>query len=250
MTSQDVTDKLISLKDEQQGKALMKFFKTAPGQYGYGDKFLGIKVPQTRAVAKEAIMLPINEITSLLLSPWHEIRLCGFLILVAKFEAAAKKSVINDEAATACRDEIVKLYLHYSTKANNWDLVDLSAPKILGRWLLLPTSLGDKQTVVDKLAYSTDLWQQRISMVCTLQTIQAGDSSWCLRYAEIHLNHPHDLMQKAVGWMLRELGKHVSMELLREFLRNHIHDMARTTLRYAIEKMPEQERIIWLKHNR
>ena len=141
------------------------------------------------------------------------------------------------------------MYLKYAEKANNWDLVDLSVPKILGHWLLLPSLLGDqdyKRKVVDELAYSDNLWKQRMSIVCSWKTSQMGDPSWCLRYAEIHLHHPHDLMHKAVGWMLREMGKRVSMDLLRDFLHQHVHEMPRTTLRYAIEKMSEPERKQWM----
>jgi 3-methyladenine DNA glycosylase AlkD len=151
------------------------------------------------------------------------------------------------------------MYLQYAEQANNWDLVDLSVHKILGHWLLLPTALssspqdeGDtlrlnyKRQVLDALAYSTCLWKQRMSIVCSWKTSQQGDPSWCLRYAEIHLHHPHDLMHKAVGWMLREMGKRCSMDLLREFLHQHAHEMPRTMLRYAIEKMSERERQEWL----
>ena len=141
------------------------------------------------------------------------------------------------------------MYLRYAEQANNWDLVDLSVHKILGHWLLLPTNLGDRDykiKVLDGLAQSDNLWKQRMSMVCSWKTSQMGDPSWCLRYAEIHLHHPHDLMHKAVGWMLREMGKRVSMDLLRDFLRQHAHEMPRTMLRYAIEKMTEQERQYWL----
>ena len=143
------------------------------------------------------------------------------------------------------------MYLKYAEQANKWDLVDMSAPKILGHWLLLPTALSDgttdyKRKVLDDLAQSRNLWRQRMSMVCTWKTLQQGDALWCLRYAEIHLHHPHDLMHKAVGWMLREMGKRVSMDLLRDFLRQHAHEMPRTALRYAIEKMSEQERKEWM----
>ena len=152
------------------------------------------------------------------------------------------------------RDEILTLYLKYAEQANNWDLVDLSAPKILGSWLLLPTHLGDgtdnyKRQVLDELAMSDNLWRKRMSMVCTWKTSQQGDPSWCLRYAEMHLHHPHDLMHKAVGWMLREVGKRVSIDLLRECLRQHAHEMPRTALRYAIEKMSEPERKQWLDYS-
>jgi 3-methyladenine DNA glycosylase AlkD len=137
------------------------------------------------------------------------------------------------------------MYLKYAEYANNWDLVDLSAPKILGKWLMLSTHLN-KMAIMDELAQSENLWRKRMSMVCTWTTSRYGDPSWCLRYAEMHLHHPHDLMHKAVGWMLREVGKRVSMDLLRDFLRQHAHEMARTSLRYAIEKMTDEERSYWM----
>ena len=236
-----------SLRNERQREVLMRFFKTGPGEYGEGDEFLGLKVPQTRNVVRlVAQYFPLNEVPELLLSHWHEVRLCGLLILVARFEKLATRRLEADANAMRERDEIVQMYLQYAARANNWDLVDLSAPKIIGHWLLLPTMLGDKQKILDELATSPNLWKQRISMVCTWKTIQAGDPSWCLRYAEVHLHHPHDLMHKAVGWMLRELGKRISMSLLCDFLRQHAHEMPRTALRYAIEKMPEAERKKWL----
>ncbi len=250
MTAQEIITYMESLRNEEQRKILMGFFKTGPGEYGEGDEFLGLKVPQTREVVKAAGKdLPLTEVPRLLTNRWHEVRLCGLLILVSKFEKLATKRLENDETAIQGRDDIVTMYLHYAEQANNWDLVDLSAPKILGHWLLLPSDLGDsdhKMSVLDELAQSPCLWKQRMSMVCSWKTSQMGDPSWCLRYAEIHLHHPHDLMHKAVGWMLREMGKRVSMNLLREFLRQHVHEMPRTMLRYAIEKMPESERKEWM----
>ena len=259
MNAQEIIRHIESLRNDEQRKVLMGFFKTAPGEYGFGDEFLGLKVPQTRAVVRAAGQdFPLCEVPALLMSRWHEVRLCGFLILVAKFEKQATKRLENDDKAIKNRDEIVTMYLQYAGQANNWDLVDLSAPKILGHWLLLPTSMGKtekfradlqpsfKLQVLDELAASPCLWKQRMSIVCTWKTSQQGDPSWCLRYAELHLHHPHDLMHKAVGWMLREMGKRVSMDLLREFLRQHVHEMPRTTLRYAIEKMPEKERQEWM----
>ena len=251
MTAQEIIDYMESLQDEAQRKILMKFFKTAPGEYGYGDEFLGLKVPQTREVVKSVAQdFPLSEIPSLLMNRWHEVRLCGFLILVSKFEKLATKRLTNDAEAIRKRDEIVTMYLQYAEQANNWDLVDLSVHKILGHWLLLPSNLGDKDyklKVFDHLATSPCLWKQRMSIVCSWKTSQQGDPSWCLRYAEIHLHHPHDLMHKAVGWMLREMGKRCSMDLLRDFLRQHAHEMPRTMLRYAIEKMSEEERKEWMK---
>lgn len=247
MTAIDIIQYMESLHDEEQRQILMRFFKTGPGEYGEGDEFIGLKVPQTREVVKAAAKdLPLDEIPALLESRWHEVRLCGLLMMVSKFEKLTGKRWINDERAIQGRDEIMSLYLDHAEQANNWDLVDMSAPKILGHWLMLPTHLGDKQTIVDALAFSENLWRQRMSMVCTWKTTQMGDPSWCLRYAEIHLHHPHDLMHKAVGWMLREVGKRVSMDLLRDFLRQHVHEMARTSLRYAIEQMTEEERSYWM----
>ena len=265
-SAQEIITYMESLHDDQQRKILMGFFKTGPGQYGEGDEFLGLKVPQTREVVKSVAQdFPLPEIPKLLQNRWHEVRLCGFLILVAKFEKLATKRLENNPDAIRRRDEIVQMYLQHAEQANNWDLVDLSVHKIIGHWLLLPTNLsphpdlppkeeGDrlhkdyKIKVLDELAASPCLWKQRMSIVCSWKTSQQGDPSWCLRYAEMHLHHPHDLMHKAVGWMLREMGKRVSMDLLREFLRQHAHEMPRTMLRYAIEKMPEKERKEWLNH--
>ena len=273
-TAKEIIEYMESLRNEEQRENLMRFFKTAPGEYGYGDEFLGLKVPETREVVKAAVKrvasdacigpsereqarpkvravkdIPIDEVTALLMSKWHEVRLCGLLILVEKFEKLATKRLENDEKAIRGRDEILTMYLRYAERANNWDLVDLSVHKILGHWLLLPSNLGDRDykiKVLDDLAASDNLWKQRMSIVCSWKTSQQGDPSWCLRYAEIHLHHPHDLMHKAVGWMLREMGKRVSIDLLRDFLRQHAHEMPRTMLRYAIEKMPEEERKQWM----
>ena len=263
MTAREVITYMETLRNDEQRRVLMRFFKTGPGEYGEGDEFLGLKVPQTREVVKAVAKdFPLDEVPALLLSKWHEVRLCGLLILVARFERLATKRLSNDDEAIKKRDEILTLYLRYAERANNWDLVDLSAPKILGHWLLLPTVLGKnsfskefrtqesvdfKIGKLDSLAASDNLWRQRMSIVCTWKTSQMGDPSWCLRYAEIHLHHPHDLMHKAVGWMLREMGKRCGMDLLRNFLQQHVYKMPRTTLRYAIEKMSEEERQAWMK---
>ena len=254
-TAKEIIEYIESLRDDMQREILMRFFKTAPGEYGYGDEFLGLKVPETRKVVKAAKDIPLEEVPELLMSKWHEVRLCGLLILVDKFEKQATKRLENNIDAIKKRDEILTLYLKYAKRANNWDLVDLSVHKILGHWLLLPTFLGGKNAdlhkdyklhLLDELSASNNLWKQRMSIVCSWKTSQMGDPSWCLRYAEIHLHHPHDLMHKAVGWMLREMGKRVSMDLLRDFLRQHAHEMPRTTLRYAIEKMSDKERKLWM----
>lgn len=248
--AQEIIEYMESLRNEEQRRILMGFFKTGPGEYGYGDEFLGLKVPQTREVVKAvAGDIVLGEVPELLMSKWHEVRLCGFLILVDKFEKQSTKRLEKNAEAIKKRDEILMMYLQYAEQANNWDLVDLSVHKILGHWLLLPSDLGNreyKMKVLDGLAASTYLWKQRMSIVCSWKTSQMGDPSWCLRYAEIHLHHRHDLMHKAVGWMLREMGKRVSMDLLREFLRQHAYEMPRTMLRYAIEKMSDEERKRWM----
>ncbi len=271
MTAKEIAGYMETLRNEEQRQVLMRFFKTGLGEYGEGDEFLGLKVPQTREIVKlVAKDLPLDEVPELLLSRWHEVRLCGLLLLVDRFGKLATKRQENNASAIAGRDEILAMYLLYAGQANNWDLVDLTAPKILGHWLLLPTEgpsapllsplkgggpkgggvvgyhLDYKRDLLDSLATSSCLWRQRMSMVCTWKTLQQGNPSWCLRYAEMHLHHPHDLMHKAVGWMLREMGKRVSMDLLRDFLARHVHEMSRTTLRYAIEKMPYDERQEWL----
>jgi len=270
MTAREVIAYMESLRNDEQRQVLMRFFKTGPGEYGEGDEFLGLKVPETREVVKAVLAvnkeplnlnpepltlnrepLTIDEVPELLLSKWHEVRLCGLLILVDRFERLSTKRLLYDAEAIRGRDEILTMYLRYAERANNWDLVDLSAPKILGHWLLLPTALVSgrehKQHVLDDLAKSDNLWRQRMSIVCTWKASQQGDPSWCLRYAEMHLHHPHDLMHKAVGWMLREMGKRCGMDLLRDFLRQHVHEMPRTTLRYAIEKMSDEERQQWMR---
>jgi 3-methyladenine DNA glycosylase AlkD len=256
MTATEIISLLESQRNEAQRQVLMRFFKTGKGDYGEGDEFLGLKVPETRAIVKAvASETPLEEVPLLLQSRWHEVRLSGLLILVAHFEKAASKRLTHDPHAIRTRDGIVTLYLRHAHRANNWDLVDLSAPKIIGHWLLLPTLLGGdepglhtgyKQQVLDELAASDCLWKQRIGIVCTWKTTQQGELSWCWRYAERHLPHPHDLMHKAVGWMLREMGKR-DIAMLRRFLTLHASTMPRTALRYAIEKLPAPERQMWMK---
>jgi len=248
-TAKQVIAHLESLASDEQASHLMRFFKTGEGDYGEGDKFLGIKVPQTRAVAARCKTLPLTEVEKLLASPWHEARLCGLLVLVAQFESQCNKRRINIPEAIAQRDSIVEFYIAHARCANNWDLVDLSVYKILGEWIMLPSKYSneEKLAAVDRLAASENLWEQRMSMVCTLGPLKHGDPLLTLRYAERHLHHPHDLMHKAVGWMLREMGKRVSVDVLRDFLSIHVHEMPRTALRYAIELMDAEEKKQWMK---
>ena len=245
MTANEIIEGMKTLENPEKRKVLMGFFKTDKGEYGEGDQFLGLPVPETRLFVKQGKDLPLDEVQQLIDSPWHEVRLCGFLILVNQFERLCKR---DTPETVRQRDELVAFYLHNAKRANNWDLTDLSCYKVVGRWLLLPSQTLDdeKLAIMDRLAASDNLWEQRISMVSTMATSMSGNPFYTLRYAEVHLRQPHDLMQKAVGWMLREMGKRCSMDILRDFLQEHAAEMPRTALRYAIEKMPQSERIYWL----
>ena len=244
----DIIATLISMGDEWQRENLMRFFKTGKGQYGEGDRFIGIKVPDTRMVVKEArLRVPLDEIAVLLDSEWHEARLCGFLLLVEEMKAALPKARQPLTANAGRRDEIARFYLQHAHSANNWDLVDMSCPKILGKWLLYPQADGtmpDRQ-VLYRLAASSNLWEQRIAIVTCWMLIRSDDYDDTLRLATQLLPHPHDLIHKAVGWMLREVGKR-DMATLEDYLDSHVHEMHRTTLRYAIEKMSEEKRRYYL----
>lgn len=246
--AQDIIESLMAMRNEKFASNLMRFFKTGAGEYGEGDLFLGIKVPRTRMVVKESHnMVPLSEIAKLLASEWHEVRLSGFLLLVSMMQ----KSVPGKRDSRLChaerREELAAFFLQHARRANNWDLVDLSCPKILGEWLLHPAADGNMpdRKILDRLAESDNLWEQRIAIVSTLQLIRAGEFDDTIRIAAKLLPHPHDLIQKATGWMLRELGKR-EKGLLEAFLNEHYRKLSRTTLRYAIEKMNPQERQYWL----
>lgn len=235
VTAVEIIECLISMADEDKSRQLSKFFKTGKGEYGEGDRFLGLVNPQVRAVVKEAKrQVPLTEIEKLLYSEWHEVRLAGFLLLVEEMKAAKK----NAER----RDLIAEFYLRHARQANNWDLVDLSCPKILGEWLV--RSSADR-SVLDRLVESDNLWKKRIGIVTTWRIIREGQFDDTLRLAEKLLSHPHDLIHKATGWMLREVGKK-DTDVLRDFLDTHVAEMPRTALRYAIEKLTDSERRFWL----
>lgn len=210
---------------------LERFFKTGAGEYGEGDVFWGLSVPQSRTIAKKYSDLSLIEVKKLLKSPVHEIRLIGVLILVDQFKTGdlKKKKIIYD------------FYLKNTDRINNWDLVDLSAHKIVGAWLLnKPTKK------LEELARSTNLWERRIAIISTFAHINNNNFKPTLKLAKKLLLDKHDLMHKAVGWMLREMGKR-SINDLKSFLNEHARTMPRTMLRYAIEKFPEKERKKYLK---
>lgn len=240
ITAEEIISVLEEQRDEVQRNNLMRFFKTGKGDYGEGDEFIGLKVPQTREIVKASKgMVPLHEIEKLLDSRWHEARLCGFLLLVEEMRKALPK---RDSNPAGQREEIARFYLHHARQANNWDLVDMSCPKIIGYWLLYSDA---DRNILDTLAESDNLWEQRIAIVSTWMLIRNRQYDDALRIAEKLLCHQHDLIHKATGWMLREVGKH-DIGLLRDFLATHYPHLHRTTLRYAIEKMDEYERKQWL----
>ncbi len=227
-----IREQLRSWSDPKRAGISARFFKTGAGEYGEGDQFLGITVPQIRSLLPQADQLLETDLLSLLHSPWHEERLFALLVLVRWFNRRK-----NDETT---RQAIVDLYLSNTRWINNWDLVDSSAPQILGIWLLTRD-----RDILTRLAISHNLWEQRIAVIATHTLIRADDFSDILRLSEMFLNHPHDLMHKACGWMLREVGKRDLPEL-ENFLDAHAQVMPRTMLRYAIEKLPEARRQYYL----
>ena len=232
--------------DAAQRQVLTGFFKTGKGEYGEGDRFLGVRVPQTRQVAKHFRKVDLAVVDSLLQSAYHEVRLCGLLILVEQFTDALK-AYRRRRAGLEPLESLLVFYLGHADRCNNWDLVDLTAPKVLGEWLMIDAvAAGRKRAELDRLAGSSCLWEQRIAMVCTMTPLRYGSPEYTLTYAERLVHHPHDLMHKAVGWMLREMGKRVDMALLRAFLERHAATMPRTALRYAIELMSADERKHWM----
>jgi len=217
---------------------LARFYKTGPGEYAEGDLFLGGTVPQTRSVAKKYQNLELKEVEKLFNSPFHEARLCAAIILNHQFE---KSKQPQD------RKKLFEFYLKQvkANHVNNWDLVDVSAPR-MGTYL---TEVDDPMPLLLKLSKSKSLWERRVSIILTFALIRAGDLEPTIIIAESLLKDEQDLIHKASGWMLRELGKRDVM-MLRRFLSEHAHEMPRTMLRYAIEKLPERERKQWLQDSK
>ncbi len=212
------------------------FFKAGPGEYGEGDQFLGVKVPNTRKVAKRARNVPWDAVPELLESPWHEERLCGLVMWTYRFPKADPPE----------QEAIVRSYLTMTHRINNWDLVDSSAHKILGPWLI---ANPEHEGILDKLAVSEMLWERRIAIISTFAFFKEERFEPSMRMAETLVHDEHDLIHKAVGWTLREVGKR-AFDLEVAFLDRHYENMPRTMLRYAIEKFPEPLRQDYLKGNR
>ncbi|MBZ0167381.1 MAG: DNA alkylation repair protein [Candidatus Omnitrophica bacterium] len=214
---------LHSLRQTKKIPDYQRFFKTGPGEYAEGDLFLGVSVPDQRRLAKKYRHLPWTETVTLLKSHYHEERLLALFILIHKFE----------DGDVLDRGRIYRLYLHHTRYINNWDLVDSSAHKIVGTYLQ-----DQDRKILEKLAHSDNLWERRISIIATFHFIKQGDFGDSLKLAEILLQDPHDLIHKAVGWMLREIGNR-DIKTERAFLDRHAARMPRTMLRYAIEKFPQ-----------
>lgn len=208
--------------NEKKAKGNYKFFQTHPGGYGEGDDFLGLTVPIQRKIAKKYKNLPLEDVEKLLQSKYHEHRLIALYILILNFKNK--------------KEEVIDIYLRNLERVNNWDLVDSSAPYLLGPYL------EDKdRSILYELAKSDNLWKQRIAIITTLYFIKNNDFEDALKISEILLNHKHDLIHKAVGWTLREIGKR-DKKVEEAFLKKYYKNMPRTMLRYAIEKYPEGER--------
>jgi 3-methyladenine DNA glycosylase AlkD len=230
VTTKEIQARLVALGNENDAQFLQRFFKTAPGEYGAGDRFRGIRVPVLRALSRELKDEPQQSAVALLQSEWHEDRVLALLLWMQIFKREAAR-----------REEIYQLYIDNTARINNWDLVDISAPHIVGAWL------WDKDRApLYHLARSEMLWERRIAIISTFFFIRHGDFKDTLTIAALLLHDKHDLMHKAVGWMLREVGKRDEAVLV-DFLRKHYLLMPRTTLRYAIEKFPEEKRKTYLK---
>lgn len=231
--------KLIELQKEMKKKAssrkaevFKRFFKTQKGEYGEGDFFLGITVPELRKLAKTSIDLDFSSIKKLLNSKWHEERFVGILILLQQFQYNPK--------------EVFNFYLSNLGRINNWDLVDVSADKIIGAYSFMHFKKTETKKLLTQLAASDNLWERRIAILTCFYTIRKNDFDYILWLAKKLMSDEHDLIHKALGWMLREVGKRDKKRLM-NFLNEHKANMARTTLRYAIEKFPPAERMKILK---
>ena len=225
---------LSKLSNSEKARVLSSFFKTGKGQYGEGDLFLGISVPQQRKVAKKYIDLSLRNLQELLNSKIHEYRLTALLILVSKYE----------KTDSSGKEEIFSFYLINTVNINNWDLVDLSAPKIVGDYLF-----NKDRSVLLELAKSNNLWERRIAILSTFKFIRNNDFAETLNISKLLLHDEHDLIHKAVGWMLREIGKR-DQEVEEGFLNKYSGEMPRTMLRYAIEKFDKNKRQFYLRNKK
>ncbi|WP_208595955.1 DNA alkylation repair protein [Desulfonatronovibrio hydrogenovorans] len=228
---EEIRSALLDHADQDRASTMQRFFKTGPGEYGQGDRFLGVSVPLVRLVAKKYRNIELDQALILLKSVFHEERLLALIILGHKYQKGARHE----------QEEIFRAYLDHTRYINNWDLVDVSAEHIVGAYLF-----SRSRSLLYQLAESTDIWERRIAVMSTFYFIKKGEFDETLRIAEQLISDSHDLIHKAVGWMLREIGKR-DREVEDVFLQNHYQSMPRTMLRYAIEKFPEDLRQKYLK---
>lgn len=234
-TALNVERALKKAGNKEKAKLLARFFKTGRGEYAEGDKFLGVMVPSQRAIVKQFPDLGLSEIKKLLYSPYHECRLSALLILVEEYKKASASE----------QKKIVSFYLLHLGQVNNWDLVDLSARQILGSYLY---ECKKSRQILYRLAKSKSLWDRRIAIIATHYFISKSNFADTLKLAEMYLADKHDLIHKATGWMLREVGKK-DRSVLIDFLERYASKMPRTALRYSIERLPEKTRKYYLKHS-
>ena len=238
MKSNALYESILAKQDPVQAVNLSRFFKTGKGQYGEGDKFLGIKVPVTREVVKQCWQTTsFDDLETCIRSEYHELRLAALLTLVQQFKHAKKDKALQNRC--------VDFYLSHTEFINNWDLVDLSCYELLGVWLLDK----ERSLLYDMARDGKTIWEQRIGIVSTMQFLRHGELDDTYAIAELFLEMPkplHDLLQKAVGWLLREAGKR-DEQRLKDWLSDRYRTMPRTMLRYAIEKFTEEERLTYLK---
>jgi 3-methyladenine DNA glycosylase AlkD len=233
---EQIRTELVTKGSPKKAAFLSGFFKTGKGQYAEGDVFVGVNNPEVRTMAKKYANLPLTDIETLLHDPIHEIRLLALVMLVNQFEKASRKSQLIWTNAPQIRTDIFELYLRNLNYINNWDLVDVSCHKIIGAYLF-----DKERDILYELATRPHLWSQRVAVVSTFCFIRHRQVADTYQLAEQLLSHPHDLMHKAVGWMLREAGKR-DEGVLEDFLKIHIRQMPRTALRYAIERFEETKR--------
>lgn len=234
MTAKQLKDRLQTNANVEDALFLQRFFKTGEGQYGAGDVFIGVRMGPIREAAKANKNLPLTEVQKLLDSKVHEHRMAGLIILTLQYPKA------DDHA----KQNIYDFYLKnvYKGRVNNWDLIDVTCPRVVGAHLV-----GKPHDVLYELARSKDLWQKRVGIISTFTFISKGDPATSLNLAEILLHDEHDLIQKAVGWMLREVGKRCDRAILLDFLDQHSHEMPRTMLRYSIEHLPPKQRAHYMR---
>lgn len=236
----EIHNHILKIASMQRAELALRFFKTGKGEYGEGDKFLGLTVPQTRQLSRVYSDLSLTDLEKLLQSTFHDERLLALIILTNQFEKSKDPKI---------QKQIFNIYMrNIKTKINNWDLVDTSAPKIVGAYLAKNKTEKENMEILTKLAKSKNLWENRVAVLATLYFImKEKEYKYTFPIIKILISHKHDLIHKANGWMMREIYKRLDGKVVREFLKENYKNLPRTTLRYTIEKMNDLERKSWLR---